>query len=39
MSLLAEIDKATIPAVLAGSEKAGSAFREVLARVLRRRGR
>ena len=39
MSLLAEIDKATIPAVLPGSEKAGSAFSEVLASVLRRRGR
>jgi hypothetical protein len=39
MSLLAEIDKATIPAVLAGGEKAGSAFSEVLASVLRRRGR
>ena len=39
MSLLAEIDKAAIPVVAAGSEKPGSSFSGVLTRVLRRRGR
>ena len=39
MSLLAEIDKAAILAPPAGGDKPSSTFGEVLARVLRRRGR
>ena len=39
MSLLAEIDKAAIPAPAAGGDKPSSPFGEVLSRVLRRRGR
>ena len=39
MSLLAEIDKAAIPAQAAVGDKPGSSFGDVLGRVLRRRGR
>jgi len=38
MSMLAEIDKAAIPAKDVGSDSPGSAFGDVLAKVLRRRG-
>jgi flagellar biosynthetic protein FliO len=39
ISLLAEIDKATLPAPMAGGNKSSSSFSEALNRVLRRRGR
>jgi flagellar biosynthetic protein FliO len=39
MSLLAEIDKATLSVPTSGSDMSGTAFSQVLARVLRRRGR
>ena len=39
MSLLAEIDKASFPVPTSAGDKAGTAFSQVLARVLRRRGR
>ena len=41
MTMLAEIEKSALPSTLApgANEKAGSAFGEVLTRVLRRRGR
>jgi len=39
MSLLAEIDKASLPASTTAGDNPSSPFREVLAKVLRRRGR
>ncbi len=39
MCMLAEIDKAAIPDRSGGGDKPTSGFGEVLARVLRRRGR
>jgi flagellar biosynthetic protein FliO len=39
MSLLAEIDKAAIPATAADGDKPDSAFSAALAKLLRRRGR